>query len=301
MAIGSALEDNAKLGLFIHKLREGYAPAEAGQIAHKFIFDYFDIPKSVQASKNVLPFITWYYKNIPLQLEYMVKKPYVFQSIYKTKESISEGKGPEPGVTSDFYRESYPVALKKKGMKLTWFPLARWLPLADVNMLTQPNQLLSSVWPGLKAPVELAFNKDLYFNRPIQEGGDRAPFFGTYIPKRLQYALRQFRPIADIERLNPADLFGTQKTKGLLGLGQRRGGKEEPSQAARIARTLTGLRFYETDIAQAKDRKISELEREALRLRRQLKWNVDEKEKKRIQKEIENIRGLISKYSAYQY
>ncbi len=305
MKVGSALEDNAKLGTFVYFLKKGYDPGEAGKLAHKFIFDYFDIPKSVEKAKNFTPFITWYYKNIPLQLEYMAKKPRVFSSIYKTKIEITGKKEPRPDVMTEYYHDSYPVVFGKKGKKAKWAGLGHWLPVTDVNILADPKEWGSMVWPGIKTPTEMLFNRELYFNKPIfsteKEPVSRKQMFGVYGPNWMSYLAKQHRAPATLDRLNPANIFGTEKKKGLLGLGQKRGGKWELPQSYRWLRELTGLRTYETNIQEAVDRKVNVLSRKKARLRGRLKYQVDKKEIGRMRSEIREIENEIRSLKRYRY
>lgn len=309
MKVGSALEDNAKLGMFIWGLKNGENPVGAAKLAHKFIFDYFDIPPLIKGAKNFLPFITWYYKNIPLQLEFMAKKPRFFTGIYKTKRAISSGKEPGGDVGGEFYERSFPVAIKKKEEKLTWFPLERWLPTADINMLDirRPLQFgkdwASMAWPGVKAPVELMFKKDLYFGQPIAEKGKerRVQMFGKYIPDWAAYALRQHRLPSTLDRLNPLGVWGSETKKGLLGLGQKRGGKFEPPEALRWLREITGVKFYETDIKRNIDERIRKLHSNKARYSGRIKWQADEKEKDRLRDKIRKIEDEIKYWKRYKY
>ena len=308
MKVGSALEDNAKLGMFIWGLKKGETPAEAARIAHKFIFDYFDIPPLIAKAKNVLPFITWYYKNIPLQLEFIARKPYVASGIYKAVRGVSAGKEPPPGVES-FYEKSLPVAIKKKGGKLTWFPLERWLPLADINMLDVRKPLemakdwASMAWPGVKAPVELLFGEDLYFGKKIAEKGRPrdVAMFGKYVPDWMAYLIRTNRLPAEIERLNPFGIWGSETKKGLFGLGEKRVGKYEAPQKARALRVLTGIKTYETDVRKDIDYRIGELKRNISYLRGKLKYDVSEKQKEKKRKQIREIEREIDKLQRTRY
>jgi len=300
MKLGARLEDNAKVGVFVYYLRQGSEPIEAAKMAERFIFDYFDIPPLIQKSKAIMPFVTWYYKNIPLQLEYMVKKPYVFQSIYKTKMDISAGKEPHPAVVTPYYKESYPVVIGKKGDKATWLSLARWFPVADVNMLTDPLRAgFSMLYPLVKAPVEIAANKDVYFNQPLNEVEKRVNFLGMYMSPKAAYVGRQFRPLSWLDQLNALGMFGTEKHKGIF--GQKREGKFEPSMGARLARAVTGIRTYETDVPRAVASKINQLTRETSLLRSRLKYQVDEKEKERLKGAIMERQAQIRELRAYRY
>jgi len=309
MKFGSAIEDNSKGAVMIWRLLKGDTEEAAIARAHKVIFDYLDIPKSIKYTKNALPFITWYYKNIPFQLEYIARKPYITSGISKAVRGISAGKEPPPGV-EPFYEKSLPVAIKKKGGKLTWFPLERWLPLADINMLDVRKPLemakdwTSMVWPGIKAPVELGlFKQDLYFGKKIAEKGRPrdVAMFGTYVPDWMAYLIRTNRLPSEIERLNPGGIWGSETKKGLFGLGEKRVGKYEAPQKARLLRSLTGIKTYESDVRKDIDYRIGELKRNISYLRGKLKYDVSEKQKEKKRKQIREIEREIDKLQRTRY
>jgi len=303
MKVGSGLEDNAKLGVFVHYLRQGFNPTEAAGAAHKFIFDYFDIPPAIQKAKQAMPFITWYYKNIPLQLEYMVKKPAMMQSIYKMKTEVSSGKEPSPKVMNEYYKESYPVVLQKKGSKATWASAAKWLPITDVNMLAQDPKKgwASMLWPLAKAPIELMTNRNLYFDKPIAEEGKRKQMLGFYMNPYLAYGLEQHRVPSSLDMLNPFGIFGTETKGAFFGKGAKRGGKYEPSPAARWIRFATGARIYETDVERAKVSTIHDLKNKIGNTKKNLRYAVDEGEKSRLETRIRELEDKIRELEAYRY
>ena len=68
--VGSALEDNARLALFIDRLKKGDSVINAKKYVNKYLFDYLtglsDADKTI---KKLFPFWAWKRFNIPLQLE----------------------------------------------------------------------------------------------------------------------------------------------------------------------------------------------------------------------------------------
>jgi hypothetical protein len=74
-ALNTAIENNARLGMFLGQRAKGLSAAEASRIVRKYLFDYSDLTKFDDAVKLVSPFWTWTRKNTPLQLGALFHTP----------------------------------------------------------------------------------------------------------------------------------------------------------------------------------------------------------------------------------
>lgn len=75
-AFNSGVEDNARLALFMRLRKQGYSQWDAAAVVHKYLFDYTDLGPLTEKYKSfVNPFFTWSRKNVPLQLEALIKTP----------------------------------------------------------------------------------------------------------------------------------------------------------------------------------------------------------------------------------
>jgi len=75
-AIGTVIEDNAKLAHFVSKIKQGVSPDDAAKSVRKYLFDYTDLTEFEKTvMRRVFPFYTWTRKNIPLQIESLVRTP----------------------------------------------------------------------------------------------------------------------------------------------------------------------------------------------------------------------------------
>jgi hypothetical protein len=73
--VNTALEDGGRLGLFLAKRKGGFSVDDATSIVQDYLFDYSSLSKADQAIKQAVPFWTWTRKNLPLQLETLIKNP----------------------------------------------------------------------------------------------------------------------------------------------------------------------------------------------------------------------------------
>lgn len=74
--VGTVIENEARIQLFINHLRRGLKPAEAAARVKKFLFDYDNLSHvEKQFARRAIPFYTWFRKNIPLQIENLAKRP----------------------------------------------------------------------------------------------------------------------------------------------------------------------------------------------------------------------------------
>lgn len=74
-AVNSGVEDNARLALFLRLRKEGINPGSAGQVVNKYLFDYTHLDPLSEKYRQINPFFTWTRKNVPLQLDTLIKNP----------------------------------------------------------------------------------------------------------------------------------------------------------------------------------------------------------------------------------
>ena len=79
---GGAVENNARLALFMDGLSKGKNFDEAAKHVQKHLFDYKDLGHIEESAlKRLVPFYTWSRKNIPLALETLANHPDKVQKI----------------------------------------------------------------------------------------------------------------------------------------------------------------------------------------------------------------------------
>jgi len=216
-AIGSAVENNARIAHYLDRISKGDGMAQAAQSVKKYLFDYGDLTNiEKNIFKRALPFYTWTRKNLPLQISSLITDPAKFTIPYKIIDAIeSDVEKPNEKFMSTYIKESVPVRIKtnKKG-NTEYFMLGNWLPYASaIDLLSQPvDTFISMLTPGIKIPIELMTNTSLFFKNTM---GDRAkisaypgqreeiwtPLTGkTLIQKNYTNMLRNIRILNDINK-----------------------------------------------------------------------------------------------------
>lgn len=230
-AAGNAVETNAKLAHYIAKRNEGLTPFEAGESVKKYLFDYKDLTRlEKDVFKRLMPFYTWTRKNIPLQIEALIKDPARQTKLIKFKNNVEVYSGDDKtnALLPEYMQNASPVFIGKKDGKVRYIKLEGFLPTADINRLSEPAQeMLALFSPILKAPIEQTANYNFFFGQPLtrQKGvkgyvgyGERDYLF-TRIPGRLEHLARLYRPLSEIDKVFGQKYqfqTGTQKAFNLL-------------------------------------------------------------------------------------
>jgi hypothetical protein len=218
--IGQALEDNGRMAHFITKIKKGMSPMDAADSVKKFLFDYEDLSETERFFfKRIIPFWTWTRKNIPLQVEMMIRNPAKYSKVEKTIRGIQ---GEESTKDMPFYlKESSTVPLPIKGRagKKYGFSLEQWLPAFDINRFTTSpergfREFMNMMNPLIKLPVTLGTGIDLYTGKPLEKfPGERTQTLWGSTNKRWSYPFMQsglaphgVRPIRELGRFKEKGL-----------------------------------------------------------------------------------------------
>jgi hypothetical protein len=245
--VGSFVEDNAKLGMFADRLAKGYSTAEAAADVRKFFFDYQDLsPFEKNVMKRVFPFYTWTRKNLPLQVAMLIQEPTKFTQIAKMKTAIEkhfEDQRPlDPKLVPGWMREGYPIFFGRNENNLArYFRLQGFLPSVDLESIGKPTETaIGLVSPFIKAPFELAGNRNLFMDREIEEfPGQTVEVAGFNIPADTAYFIRNIRPIMELDRMMDEKLT-IQERLGKFVLGAKFQNLDEQKQK-RVFQYLQGL------------------------------------------------------------
>lgn len=169
MKQGTKVSDTyTRMAGLIYNLRQGKSWDEAAVQVKKYYFDYFELtPFERKVMKRIVPFYTWMRKNIPLQIEMLIKNPREMARISDTMNAAA-GEPIEWGEQPEYIQDigAFPVAGSNHYMapNLPFTDLARGIP----SMNTATN-LLSAVSPLLRAPVELITNNQWYNGQPLED------------------------------------------------------------------------------------------------------------------------------------
>lgn len=265
-AIGSTIEDNAKIAHFLSKRAEGYGVKEAAESVKKYLFDYGDLTNVEKGLfKRIMPFYTWTSKNIPLQIQQFIENPGKFSKIATAKKDIEQGvEQPNEKYMSDYMSSNAPVRVKTdENGNTMYFLMGQWLPAASaLQFLSQPlQQSIGMATPLAKLPIETLLNKSSFFQNTLGEydslqkfPGQKTSYLGMDINPKTANALRTIRPLNEFDKLNPGNIFGGKNQpsmwQGILeNASNQRGGRFTPetSQEDRVANAFIGkLNSYNT-------------------------------------------------------
>jgi hypothetical protein len=164
------MERTLRGGAAIHAAESGRGVEGIYDLVFKAHFDYSDLNNFENSvMKRISPFYTWFRKNLPTQMEMVFRNPKAYARYVETKDSIEAASDPEdliPSWMSDRMNIRLPFALP--GGQTYLMPD---MPIKDLNVLGNWNDLLGQVNPVLKTPVEMVMDTKLYF-------GESSPFLG---------------------------------------------------------------------------------------------------------------------------
>lgn len=246
--LGMAVENNARIAKFIDELRKGRGVKDAAQATKHALFDYTDLTHfEKKVAKRLVPFYTWSRKNLPLQVEHMVKSPGKYKAIDTIRQEIEANVNePNEYVLADWMLENYPIRIKidETDGKPRYFLLGGWLPAADVwSIAADPQQMvLNQITPLIKVPGEFLTNKDWFTMQDIKKyPGEEVSYLGDAfrIDPHLKKMLNNVRVLATADAMLP------DSYKGVLPQTVRDMTAEE-----RLTHFLTGIKLYGIDLDQ---------------------------------------------------
>jgi len=227
---GTAVENNARLALFLDQLDKGIDIGSAARHTKKFLFDYGELTQfEKKVMRKLFPFYTWIRKNLPLEVEMLFRQPGKFGGIKKTQEEFeSLSERPDEKYLPDWMREKelfvrLPAESKDRPLYMNFDfafqDLAR-LNLANPDVLREWYGFLR---PDLKAITEILTNYNMYFGRNIVDPN---------LPEEVK-----FRKILKEELLSNMRITGYY----------RRMTKEDVGKIPKILDFVLGLKPYPYD------------------------------------------------------
>jgi hypothetical protein len=212
-----ALEMNRRMGgkverflrgpLYIDRRLAGYTKAESLEDVARFHFDYNELSQlEAKVARRVLPFYTWTRKNFPLQLEYIARKPGAYTWWTHARDNLESGSAEDPIVPA-YYEDLLAIRLPftdpRGGAESAGLTpgdpeagprmyLTLDLPFRDLAQTFDTNQLLSSLSPFIKTPLEVNSGEQFFSGLPFRQGLQEAPSTWAPIMPILQAAGGRF-------------------------------------------------------------------------------------------------------------
>jgi hypothetical protein len=210
MTVGTILENNARLGVFLDATRKNAslgvplanALDDAAWTVKKYLFDYSDAGLTTferTTIKRFIPFYTWTRNNLPLQLEELVKHPHRYGALEKARQAVETVAMPEGDRrwAPEWMTEAYSWAT---GLNLLT-PMERWLPQAEIGRflkgpLDAAREVASMVHPLITQAAEQIFGYNLFTGRDLDSEYWR-DVVGTKMDPRLANLLMMSRPLSE--------------------------------------------------------------------------------------------------------
>lgn len=212
--VGSYVDDRIRMAHVIQELRQGHPIYDAITTMKKYQFDYHQLsPFEKTWMKELIPFYAWSRKNIPFQLEMLVRRP---DRAARFNGFLQGWQGwdanPDEAFMSKWMQQNFPVRTRKNKQGQTEYLLFKnWLPMADINdLFHMQDWALTGLTPYAKIPLEQIANTNFLTDRKIDNmnarvrvggaktqipslSGEREPFFGVNTPTRVTHLLKSIR------------------------------------------------------------------------------------------------------------
>jgi len=149
-------------------------------------------------ARRMMPFYVWTRRNAPHMFELLAKSPGKMTPIGHLVETGRAATDYDESVSPDWLRDLFPVPTPIEGETgKQFFATAGVLPIAEVGDILSlfkggPKELpenfvrevIGRMPPMLKLPLELAFQKDIYFQQDLK-GYKRAPGYVEFFDDRV--------------------------------------------------------------------------------------------------------------------
>lgn len=228
-------DEFTRMAGMLHELDKGKSLSEAAKQVKKFYFDYFDLTNFEKTvMKRIIPFYTWMKKNIPLQIAELLKQPRKYRVIQSAANALNQNGVEDWQNKPEYIRELAAMMLGNTGQlfspNLPYQDLAK---LGDLENMAQ--DLLSSVNPIFRTPIELTLNTKAFTGLPIAEYANEtepAPGIGGLLKalgvsekdiprlnkRGISYILRQIPMLNNLDTMiNPESTRATSRFSTFLG------------------------------------------------------------------------------------
>ena len=268
--VGEKSEDFFRVANFVDGLRKGMSADEAAKRVTATLFDYSSLTQAeAKWGRRAAPFYAWWRKNIPFQIENMVKHPGKYKAVDTIRQNIeaSHGEGNIADydfLLANFFMDNFPVQFRvnDKGNP-EYFTLGGWHAGVDVwkmgaslgndggmSMLSEmANPLIkgfieTALYPFLtRNEPEGSKVKDLFTGREYVSD-ENVDYLGMRISPTAKQWLKNIRLLNEVDKFKQAFSEGEYPTKSLY---SPEGETYTPARA--LVNFLLGMKTYEADLS----------------------------------------------------
>ena len=279
----------------------------ASQEVKAGLFDYSDVSRFERdVLKRFMPFYTWTRKNIPAQLKSLVLNPQRAEKLHLAKEQFEHETGDlDYSDYGKFWGDRVPVFLGRESEGVVKaFTMLNIVPMSDLQRLLKPGPLLAEMTtPWLKTPLESLANYDTFRKKPIKAfEGEAKDYFGVNLPPRLWHLAQIIVPLTELNRLNPAGVFGERlkdEATGMItstaaygGLGAMRETAMDAPEIARWIRFFSGGAVWDVDLHKHRYIENRNLKKDRAELKGKMKWAYNNSQNERAGSILEVLEAL---------
>ncbi len=191
--VGNFIEEEARLVNFISNLRKTGDPFLAASRAKQFLFDYQNLTAFERTFlRRLIPFYTFTRKNLELQVKSLLTVPGRISTEVKTLTTIGDIISGNQKLTEedkkklpDWIKQGIGILAGKKGETLTILGSLQ-TPFEQPFQALQPNQIMGSISPLIRAPLEQATGYNFFYGKALSDVDNAAGF------KNAPEAVKQF-------------------------------------------------------------------------------------------------------------
>ena len=171
------------------------ANAESAQeFVRRVLFDYTDLSYVERNKiKKIVPFYTFTKKNLAFQAQNIFENPTQYNRMIKSLDNLWDNISPEDTDIDQYKRENFWIPIPYVNKNGDYVAFRSSLPLGDFGeFLDKPLlRTVSSTSPVIRAPFELAMNKQVFSGMPIREFKGQKGFQIPELGRYGEYALSQ--------------------------------------------------------------------------------------------------------------
>ncbi len=175
---GQFIEGYQRFALTYDGVMKGLTAEQAATRTARYLIDYSDISRADAVLKQIIPFWMWISRSAPLMAETLWTNPKAYILYRKTKEALRDEEDESPLMPAWMTSGGAFKAPFDIGGKTYLQPDLGFTSLGeDIESITSPLGILSSLNPAIRAPIEALANYDSF--------------------RRTQIANKEFDPEAD--------------------------------------------------------------------------------------------------------
>lgn len=167
---------------------------DAADAVRKTLFDFSDLSVNERdVLRKIIPFYTFTKKNLSFQVSNLARNANRYNNLVKTANDLWAGLDLDEDELDRFKIENFwiPIPFKDKNGK--YKAIKSSLPLGDLGeFLSNPlKRGLAATSPIVRAPFELATNKQIFSDMAIEEFKGQRGFYIPEVSKKVEFGLSQ--------------------------------------------------------------------------------------------------------------